>query len=563
MTSHMQNALKLLGLDSGDNPATLWKHYKVRLVVLQNALVNARTEQEQHLAQTRLARLVAAYQFVRKSNDTSPPVDREAVTLFRVETEAAAQVGDPAATVLGPGSVLQGRYEIEAELGDGGMGCVFAARDRLKNEDVAIKVLRSELLSSAAARERFITEAKISCRLSHPNIVRVFDVGVANGRYFFTMERLNGTSLRSRMQAQLATGRPFGIEEATVIAEQLLDALRHAHTFIVHRDLKPENIWLDEAGAVKLMDFGIARALLQGQVTRTGMSMGTAYYMAPEQHTDAKDVDWRADQYAFAVIMYEMLTGRVPMGAVQPIEKLRRDIPKPFARAIMKAMSPRREARFASMREMQNVFALRREADVPGAILAAIGRAVVLGTTAGTVFAYFDCLSLSRIHEWMYPSGVAVGIGTALLVELGEYFFRSRFRWHTFAAFTTAVLWIAIVLLVAQRLSALSNGLVVMLCGSIWASGMDYITRRFRIAEGRYRMPVAVFAGLFGTLLGLMLLFEVDMGANRNYLYSGLSGMIPAMIIASASLRRRMWRRRDSLASALRKYAPRSHSGAG
>ena len=92
---------------------------------------------------------------------------------------------------------------------------------------------------------------------------------------------------------------------------------------------------------------------------------------------------------------------------------------------------------------------------------------------------------------------------------------------------------------------------------------MDYITRRFRIAEGRYRMPVAVFAGLFGTLLGLMLLFEVDMGANRNYLYSGLSGMIPAMIIASASLRRRMWRRRDSLASALRKYAPRSHSGAG
>jgi len=554
MTSHMQNALKLLGLDNGDNPATLWKHYKVRLVVLQNALVNAKTEEEQQIAQTRLARLVAAYQFVRKSNTTPPPVDRQAVTLFRVETEAAAPL-DPS-TVLGAGSVLQGRYEIQAEIGDGGMGCVFAARDRLKDEDIAIKVLRSELLSSAAARDRFLTEAKLSCRLSHPNIVRVFDVGIANGRYFFTMERLNGTSLRNRMHAQQASGKNFSIDEAMVIAEQLLEALDHAHNHIVHRDLKPENIWLDETGAVKLMDFGIARAIMQDKVTRTGISMGTAYYMAPEQHLDAKGVDWRADQYAFGVIMYEMLTGRVPMGAVQPIEKIRRDIPKPLARAIMKAMAPRRETRFVTMRELKSVFALRREADVPGAFFTAIGRALVLGTSAGTVFAYFDCLSLARIHEWMYPSGVAVGIGTALLVEFGETLFRSRFRWHSIVAIVTGILWIAAVLMVAQKLSPLSNGLVIMLCGSIWASGMDYVTRRFRIGEGNHRWGVAMVTATLGTLLGMTLLFETDMTTARNYWFSALSGVLPALIIASASLRRRMWRKRDSLALSLRRYAP-------
>jgi hypothetical protein len=219
-------------------------------------------------------------------------------------------------------------------------------------------------------------------------------------------------------------------------------------------------------------------------------------------------------------------------------------------------MSPRRDARFPSMREMQNVFAMRRESDAPGAMLAAIGRAVALGTTAGTVFAYFDCLSLSRIHEWMYPSGVAVGIGTALLVEFGEYLFRSRFKWHSVAAIMAGIAWIGLVLLIAQRLSALSNGLVLMLCGSIWASGMDYMTRRFRIADGRYRWPVAIAGAAFGTMLGLTLLFEVDMGVQRNYWYSAVSGMIPAMIIASASLRRRLWRRRDTLASALRRFAP-------
>ncbi len=539
----------LLGLESADDPATLWQNYTDRLAVLQHKLINAETPAAQEAAQQDLARLVGAYQMARSATEPATrQVNREAVTMMRMDdAEQEAQTHHGSNVVIGPGVVLQGRYEIQAVLGDGGMGRVFAARDRLKDEEVAIKVLRNELLSSAAARGRFLSEAKVSCKLAHPNIVRVFDVGVASGRYFFTMERLRGVSLRRRMQAQLATGKPFPVEEATAIGEQLLEALRHAHRFIVHRDLKPENVWIDSSGVVKLMDFGIARAYqYNNELTRTGMNLGTAYYMAPEQHADAKEVDWRADQYAFGVLMYELLTGRVPMGAVQPIEQVRRDIPRQIARAVMRAMSMRPELRFDSLRELQSRIVARREDDVPGAIFNAFGRSIALGTIAGAIFAYFDSLSIGRIHEWMYPSGIAVGIGTALMVEFCETFFRSRYRSHVIAAFVATVAWIALVLIVAQKLTGLSNGLVMMLCGSVWASSMDYVTRRWRIAAGRFRLEVAFIGAAFGTLLGLALLVQADHVTERNYLYSALSGVLPGMIIAMASLRRRLWRKNDS-----------------
>lgn len=554
----------LLGLESADDPATLWQNYTDRLAVLQHKLINAETLEAQESAQQDLARLVAAYQTARSATEpatrqvsrSGAGVNREAVTMMRAADDEDDVLPEPQTyqtqshqgsnVVIGPGVVLQGRYEIQAVLGDGGMGRVFAARDRLKDEEVAIKVLRNELLSSAAARGRFLSEAKVSCKLAHPNIVRVFDVGVASGRYFFTMERLRGMSLRRRMQSQLATGQPFPVEEAVAIGEQLLEALRHAHRFIVHRDLKPENVWVDNSGVVKLMDFGIARAYQYNELTRTGMNLGTAYYMAPEQHADAKEVDWRADQYAWGVLMYELLTGRVPMGAVQPIEKVRNDIPKQVSRAIMRSMSPRPDSRFDSLKELQSRIVLRREEDVPGALFNAFGRSIALGTIAGAIFAYFDSLSMGRIHEWMYPSGIAVGIGTALMVEFCETFFRSRFRSHVIAAFSATVIWIALVLIVAQKLSGLSNGLVMMLCGSVWASSMDYVTRRWRIAAGRFRFEVALIGAVFGTLLGLALLVQADHVSERNYIYSALSGVIPGMIIAMASLRRRLWRKSDS-----------------
>jgi hypothetical protein len=198
------------------------------------------------------------------------------------------------------------------------------------------------------------------------------------------------------------------------------------------------------------------------------------------------------------------------------------------------------------LRELQSRIVARREDDAAGAIFNAFGRSIALGTIAGALFAYFDSLSMGRIHEWMYPSGIAVGIGTALMVEFCETFFRSRYRSHVIAAFTATVIWIALVLVVAQKLSGLSNGLVMMLCGSVWASSMDYVTRRWRIAAGRFRLEVAFIGAVFGTLLGLALLVQADHVTERNYVYSALSGILPGMIIAMASLRRRLWRKTDS-----------------
>src|SRR6185369_10867461 len=219
--------------------------------------------------------------------------NESSATVMRTGTEIAQQTPQMDTLIrMEPGAVLSSRLEIGALLGQGGMGNVYAARDRLKDEDVAIKVLRQDLLFSTAAKERFLAEAKVSCNLSHPNIVRVYDVGQSGSYYYFSMERLKGHNLR-----------------------KLIEALRYAHRYIVHRDIKPENIWLADDGTVKLMDFGIARAYSSSHMTQTGMTLGTAYYMAPEQQIAAKDVDWRADQYALGVVLYELLSGQLPTGA--------------------------------------------------------------------------------------------------------------------------------------------------------------------------------------------------------------------------------------------------------
>src|ERR1043165_5264303 len=167
MSSRLENALMLLGLESADDPATLWQNYTDRLAVLQHKLINAETPAAQESAQQDLARLVAAYQTARSATEPATrQVNREAVTMMRMDDVAdpEPQVHQGSNVVIGPGVVLQGRYEIQAVLGDGGMGRVFAARDRLKDEEVAIKVLRNELLSSAAALNRLLSEAKLSCQ---------------------------------------------------------------------------------------------------------------------------------------------------------------------------------------------------------------------------------------------------------------------------------------------------------------------------------------------------------------------------------------------------------------
>jgi serine/threonine protein kinase len=380
-------ALEKLGLTGTEDSAGVMRAYGHQLATAQEKLVSAQTEADRSQHQTKISELVEAYEYLTESGRyTKAPADDASATMMRSEGQGAGGGKHDTFVRMEPGAVISSRLEIGALLGSGGMGNVYAARDRLKDEDVAIKVLRQDLLFSTAAKERFLAEAKVSCNLSHPNIVRVYDVGLSNGHYYFSMERLKGHTLRQRIEAYEVEKRDFSVAEVTDIARQLMDALRYAHRFIVHRDLKPENIWLAEDGTVKLMDFGIARAYSNSQLTQTGMTLGTAYYMAPEQRAAAKEVDWRADQYALGVVLYEMLAGTIPMGAVKPLEKVRRDLPVPYAQALMRAMSPKPEDRWPSLNDLAAQMEAPVRKPLSAAAMVLIGVGLAASAAAGIYF---------------------------------------------------------------------------------------------------------------------------------------------------------------------------------
>jgi WD40 repeat protein len=253
---------------------------------------------------------------------------------------------------LAPGKLLADRYEIRLHLGSGGMGQVFAALDRVRGEEVAIKILHPHLLDDPKARERFLDEARIASKLAHPNIVRVFDVHQVERFTFLTMELLKGHSLREEIERRKRADERFKIQEILAIADPLCESLQYAHGQTVHRDVKPENIWICDDGTTKLLDFGIARLLRPSQFTSTGLALGTAYYMAPEQ-LRGLEIDHRADQFAVGVVLYELLTGEIPQGVIQAPHKLRPSVPIGLSQAVMTALAGQPQKRHLNMKVMQ------------------------------------------------------------------------------------------------------------------------------------------------------------------------------------------------------------------
>ncbi len=222
--------------------------------------------------------------------------------------------------VLAAGSRLA-QYEIVSAVGSGGMGVVYRARDTRLNRDVALKVMAPHIASDPAMRFRFETEARAVASLTHPGILSIYELAVADGVPFAVMELLEGRNLRERIAAG-----PLPWREAVDIGAAIADGLAAAHAKgVVHRDLKPENVFLTSDGHVKILDFGLALQRLGGSEvptvahTAAGVVLGTFGYMSPEQVTGGQ-VDGRTDTFALGCLLYEMLTGRQLFTGVTPQE---------------------------------------------------------------------------------------------------------------------------------------------------------------------------------------------------------------------------------------------------
>lgn len=220
---------------------------------------------------------------------------------------------------------LLGQYRITARLGEGGMGEVYLANDEMLDREVALKMLRPELAHRKEIAERFRAEAVTLARLDHPNIARLHGMSKEAGHLFMVMEFVPGETLFERVARQ--GGLPW--RDAVALSAQALDALHYAHAHhVVHRDVKPANLIARPDGRVKVTDFGIARVLGSARATRAGHIVGTLEYMAPEQ-IRGEEVDGRADLYAAGIVLYELLTGRVPFSATTEYELMRMQLEAP------------------------------------------------------------------------------------------------------------------------------------------------------------------------------------------------------------------------------------------
>ncbi|HVB30675.1 MAG TPA: serine/threonine-protein kinase [Gemmatimonadaceae bacterium] len=257
---------------------------------------------------------------------------------------------------------LGAHYELDAEIGRGGMGIVYRARDRRLKRVVAIKVLPPELAFRSDIKTRFLREAETAAQLNHPNIVPIYTVDEAQGLVFFEMAYVSGENLAKRLHDRGV----LPVEEVRRILRDVADALAYAHERgVVHRDIKPDNILLDaDSGRPMVTDFGIARAVSDGdsRLTATGMAIGTPAYMSPEQAAGERVIDGRSDIYALGIVAYQMLAGEPPFSAGStpamlvkhisempvPIAQRRADVPDDLARAVMVMLEKDPANRFPS-----------------------------------------------------------------------------------------------------------------------------------------------------------------------------------------------------------------------
>jgi len=251
-----------------------------------------------------------------------------------------------------PGQVVATRYTVVNLIGRGGMGCIYRVKDNALKEEVALKTLLPQFVRDKMVVERFFNEARIARGLSHPNIVRVHDIGMTGNIIYISMELVRGKSLRNLLD-ELPPGQRLPIKFTLRVIDDLCAALEYAHRHTIHRDIKPENVMVCEDGTVKLMDFGISKLMATTRLTRPSIVMGTPFYMPPEQLRDSANVDARADIYSVGVVLYELLTGNVPTGIPKPASQLTREVPPGLDPIVAKCVDPEPDNRYGSATELQ------------------------------------------------------------------------------------------------------------------------------------------------------------------------------------------------------------------
>ena len=268
----------------------------------------------------------------------------------------------PLVRELVSGQTFAGRFEVVEELGHGGMGRVYKVFDTRAKEKIALKLLKPEVAADDAAIERFENELRFARKVSHRNVCRMYDLGDEKGTRYITMEYVPGEDLKSmlRMMGPMSPGKTLHI------ARQICEGLAEAHRLgVVHRDLKPQNIMIDRDGNVRIMDFGIARSAKVKGLTGAGIVVGTPEYMSPEQ-MEGKEADGRSDIYALGVILYEMVTGKLPFEGEtfvaialkqrtetpKPPKELNPQLPDDLSRLVLKCLEKSAAARYQSVEEM-------------------------------------------------------------------------------------------------------------------------------------------------------------------------------------------------------------------
>jgi eukaryotic-like serine/threonine-protein kinase len=303
------------------------------------------------------------------------------VTTEGRDPEAPTLAFPPRPFELAPGAVFAGRYLVRGEVGRGGMGTIYRALDRETGEEVSIKLINPDIAADRKAVERFRNEVRIARRIVHKNVCRMIDLGRDGGIHYLTMEYVPGEDLKSLIRR---AGR-IDPAAAAGIARQICLGLAEAHRLgVIHRDLKPQNVMIEASGNVRILDFGLARSADTCGATTTGMILGTPGYISPEQ-IDGRDVDQRTDIYSLGVLLYEMLTGRLPFegaSALDVIHKQRSEragdpralepaIPAALGRIVLKCLERNRESRYRTVEDVLGD--LEAMAQAPGKRPAAAG----------------------------------------------------------------------------------------------------------------------------------------------------------------------------------------------